>query len=79
MELIVRHVDPSLKQMDYDEVSYAADCRMVNHESPTPYAAVYNAFFDIFALAHFAGWFSKTLVCRDLKLILFASASFEII
>jgi phosphatidylserine synthase 2 len=79
MELIVRHVDPTLKLMDYDEVSYAQDCRMVNHDSATPYASLYHACFDIFALAHFLGWFCKTLICRDLKLILFASASFEIV
>jgi phosphatidylserine synthase 2 len=79
MDFIVTHIDPSLKLMNYEEVSYAEDCRMVNHDSPNPYSALYNACFDIFALAHFGGWFFKTLICRDLKLIMIASVSFEII
>jgi hypothetical protein len=57
-------------------VSYAQDCRLVQPELANPYASLYHACFDLFALAHFLGWFFKTLICRDLKLIMFASVSF---
>jgi hypothetical protein len=33
----------------------------------------------LFAVAHAAGWFFKTLVCRDLKLVLFSSVAFELV
>ena len=42
-------------------------------------STLYHSCFDLFALAHFLGWFFKTLICRDLKLIFFASVSFELI
>ena len=56
--------------MNYEEVSYAEDCRMVNHDSPNPYSALYHACFDLFALAHFGGWFFKTLICSSKTLFL---------
>ena len=34
---------------------------------------------DVFALGHFLGWFSKTIIIRDYKLLMFASISFEAI
>ena len=34
---------------------------------------------DWFAVAHFLGWFAKTLICRDVKLLMFMSVSFEMI
>lgn len=37
------------------------------------------AFFDIFAFAHAAGWFIKTLVVRDPKIIIFESLAFELV
>ena len=37
------------------------------------------AFFDLFAFAHAAGWFVKTLVVRDPKIIIFQSALFEVV
>ena len=31
---------------------------------------------DWFAIAHFLGWFVKTLICRDVKLLMFMSITF---
>jgi hypothetical protein len=79
IDFIKTYVDPSLKLINYEELSYASDCRLVSPESPNPFINVFNACYDIFALAHFLGWFAKTIICRDLKLIMLASISFEVI
>lgn len=38
-----------------------------------------HSFFDLFAFAHATGWFIKTLVVRDPKIIFFQSVAFELI
>jgi hypothetical protein len=72
MEIVREYVDPALKFIDYEETSYGQDCSITKN-------SLYHSCLDLFALAHFLGWFFKTLICRDVKLIFFASVSFEMI
>lgn len=65
------YFDRGLKNYKYDEISYGADCRIYAKEKEDPFGNVRFAFFDIFAFAHAAGWFIKTLVVRDVKIVLF--------
>jgi hypothetical protein len=58
--------------VDYNEVSYGQDCS-INRSN------LYHSFFDFFAVAHFLGWFFKALICRDIKLLMFTSITFEMI
>ena len=53
-------------------MSYGDDCSV-------SYGTLLHSCFDLFALAHFLGWFFKTLICRDVKLLLFSSVLFEMI
>jgi len=79
MHIIRTYFDPNLGSHNYQEVSYGQDCRIYAPEKEDPWGNVSHAFFDLFAIAHAAGWFFKTLVCRDLKLVLFSSVAFELI
>lgn len=76
IEAIRTYFDPSLKDYNYEEISYGTDCRIYASDKEDPYANIRFAFFDMFAFAHAAGWFIKTLVVRDVKLIIFESVAF---
>jgi phosphatidylserine synthase 2 len=60
------------------EKSYAGDCRLYIPNSSQPFKNIQDT-LDIFVLAHVIGWFVKTLICRDLKLVLFQSVVFELL
>jgi hypothetical protein len=72
MRQITAYIDPSLAFVNYEEVSYASDCSLSKE-------TLLHSCFDLFALAHFLGWFVKTLICRDVKLIMFESILFEVV
>ena len=72
MQLMSKYVDPSLTFVDYEEVSYGQDCSVTK-------SSLVHSCFDLFAFAHFLGWFFKTLICRDLKFLMFTSVTFEMI
>lgn len=77
--IIHTYFDRNLRNYNYEEVSYAADCRLYQPEQQDPLANIRYAFFDLFAFAHAAGWLIKTLVVRDPKIIFFQSVAFELI
>lgn len=60
------------------EKSYAGDCRLYIPNSAEPFKNIQSS-LDIFIWAHLVGWFVKTLICRDLKLVLFQSVFFELL
>jgi len=70
--MISTFVDPKLSFVDYNEVSYAQDCTINK-------STFFHSAFDLFAVAHFLGWFFKALICRDIKLLMFTSITFEMI
>lgn len=76
ISIIHTYFDRDLERHNYEEVSYGTDCRLYAGDQEDPLANFKHTFFDIFAFAHAAGWLAKTLVARDLKLILMASVTF---
>ena len=68
-------LDPRLAH-DLPERSYAEDCRLSTPEDPYKW---FHTIFDEFLLAHFLGYFSKTLITRDWRVILMISVLFEVV
>eukprot|EP00004_Rigifila_ramosa_P014645 TRINITY_DN3348_c0_g1_i1.p1 TRINITY_DN3348_c0_g1~~TRINITY_DN3348_c0_g1_i1.p1 ORF type:complete len:423 (-),score=100.03 TRINITY_DN3348_c0_g1_i1:37-1305(-) len=61
------------------ERNYAEDCRVFAHDHPSgnPFSNVLNAILDEFVVAHFLGWWVKTLIIRDYRLCWILSILFE--
>ena len=76
LEYLVSYVDPTLQVINYEEASYGDNCDLIAKPPHHPLKNIYDTAIDIFSVAHFGGWFLKTLICRDVKLVLFASVSF---
>lgn len=70
-------IDPSLNFTSYQEMSYAEDCTLIDFSSPNAMGNIWNALFDVFTFGHFIGWFSKAIILRDFKVLVFASLAFE--
>ena len=58
------------------EESYATDCRMSTEEEPHKF---WNTVADVFLIAHLGGYWAKTLVLRDWRVVTAVSIGFEII
>jgi phosphatidylserine synthase 2 len=58
------------------DVNYAEDCRMSTPEEPYKF---FDTVFDEFILAHAMGYWAKTLVLRDWRVVTAVSVGFEII
>jgi phosphatidylserine synthase 2 len=58
-------------------MSYAEDCTLIDFSSPNAMGNIWNALFDVFTFGHFIGWFSKAIILRDFKVLVFASLAFE--
>jgi len=60
--------------------NYATDCRMYTPENPDKgWGNFFDAFFDVFALAHVLGWVAKALLFRDYMLLWVLSLSWEVL
>eukprot|EP00009_Paramoeba_aestuarina_P001114 CAMPEP_0201517318 /NCGR_PEP_ID=MMETSP0161_2-20130828/8452_1 /ASSEMBLY_ACC=CAM_ASM_000251 /TAXON_ID=180227 /ORGANISM="Neoparamoeba aestuarina, Strain SoJaBio B1-5/56/2" /LENGTH=205 /DNA_ID=CAMNT_0047914773 /DNA_START=56 /DNA_END=670 /DNA_ORIENTATION=+ len=58
---------------------YAADCRLFTPDDEDSMFANFKAtLFEGFALAHFLGWWMKTLIYRDIFMVTICSILFEI-
>jgi phosphatidylserine synthase 2 len=67
--------DASLAQ-PLPERSYATDCRMSTEEEPHKF---YHTVADVFLVAHLGGYWMKTLVLRDWRIVTAVSLGFEIL
>lgn len=67
--------DPSLLK-PLQEGQYAQDCRLSTREKPFLFVSTA---FDVFILAHFLGYFIKTLLLRDWRVATVLSIGFEVI
>eukprot|EP01105_Mastigella_eilhardi_P028810 TRINITY_DN977_c0_g1_i1.p1 TRINITY_DN977_c0_g1~~TRINITY_DN977_c0_g1_i1.p1 ORF type:complete len:487 (-),score=160.17 TRINITY_DN977_c0_g1_i1:75-1484(-) len=76
----VKFLDPSLGK-PLPERDYAAHCEIYTPNDPSgnPFKNVYDAVLDEFFLGHIIAWWCKTLLIRDVKLVLVASVLFEVI
>ena len=72
------NIDPSLGK-PLPEREYAADCRIYTPELPCKFNNVKNVVLDEFMFLHLAGWWVRTVVCRDWRLALVNSVLFEFI
>jgi len=62
------------------ERSYAEDCRVYTPDDPeSSFRNIRDCFIDEFVLAHFVGWFGKSIMLRDYWLCWIFSVSFEIL
>ena len=62
------------------ERNYADDCRVFTPENPiSQYYNIYSAVWDVHFLAHWAGWWFKMMIIRDVKVAWIVSATFELI
>lgn len=66
---LVQYFDPSLTR-PADERSYGQNCELTLHN-------LYNG-LDLFAFAHFIGWFGKALILRDFWACTILSVMFEV-
>lgn len=68
---LVQYLDPSIDK-PAPERSYGQDCEFTLNN-------IYHGFFDLFALAHFVGWFGKAVILRDFWFCTVLSVMFEIV
>ena len=68
---LVQYLDPSIDR-PAPERSYGQDCEFTLNN-------IYHGFFDLFALAHFVGWFGKAVILRDFWFCTVLSVMFEIV
>jgi len=77
--MIMSFIDPKLGK-PLPERSYAEDCRIYTPEKPSShFANVRDAVRDEFFVAHFVGWFVKTLGMRDAVFATVISSFFEVL
>nr|CCC91488.1 putative phosphatidylserine synthase [Trypanosoma congolense IL3000] len=67
--------DPSLTRLP-EERGYAEDCRISTSEDMFYFM---RTTFDVFIFAHISGYFVKTIIVRDWRLVTCMSISFEIV
>lgn len=60
------------------EKSYAEDCRIFTPEHPSSLFFNIVDALDVHFIAHFAGWWFKMMIIRDVKLCWICSALFEL-
>lgn len=72
---ILGYYDPVLN-IPLPERSYADDCRLSTPEDPHKF---WNTVADEFLIAHLGGYFAKTLVLRDWRMVTAVSIGFELI
>jgi phosphatidylserine synthase 2 len=75
VKMIAALYDPRLKE-PLPEQSYAEDCRLGTPEDPWKFV---HTITDVFLLAHAAGYWAKTLVLRDWRLVTAVSIGFELL
>lgn len=75
VRVIMGYYDKSLLQ-PLPERAYAQDCRMSTEENP--WLFVHTA-FDMFILAHSAGYVVKMLILRDWRMVTAVSLGFEVV
>ena len=75
VRMIMGYYDKSLLQ-PLPERAYAQDCRMSTEENP--WLFVHTA-FDMFILAHSAGYVVKMLILRDWRMVTAVSLGFEVV
>jgi len=76
---LMAFIDPNLGK-PLPERSYAVDCRIYTPENPNShFANVVDAVKDEFFIAHFVGWFIKTLGMRDVVFAVVISGFFEVL
>lgn len=71
-------LDPSIKNVEYEERSFSIDCRLYTPENPESNFANLKDTIDVFVAGHLIGWVVKAMIFRNNILAWTMSILFEI-